>query len=130
MKNFKITLIASYLLFLGTNSFAQTHDHSKMNVSNTSSDTKMEMVNYQTDTIQVSGNCDMCKARIEKAAKLEGVSKAEWSKKDKKLVATFDPAKTNRTEIEKKVAAAGHDTKNVKATDAVYNKLPGCCKYR
>lgn len=91
---------------------------------------QMEMANSLTDTIQVSGNCDMCKARIEKAAKLDGVSKAVWNKKDKTLIAIFNPAKTNRAEIEKKVAAAGHDTEHVKATDAVYNKLPGCCKYR
>jgi Cu(I)/Ag(I) efflux system membrane fusion protein len=28
------------------------------------------------------------------------------------------------------VAKAGHDTEKYKATDKVYNDLPGCCKYR
>ena len=84
----------------------------------------------KTETIKVSGNCDMCKARIEKAAKFDGVSKAEWNTKSKILTVTFDPAKTNSTEIGKKVAAAGHDNEKVKATDTAYNKLPSCCKYR
>lgn len=84
----------------------------------------------KTETIKVSGNCDMCKARIEKAAKIDGVTKAEWSKKDKTLTATFDPAKTNIDAIGKKIAAAGHDNDKAKATDVVYDKLPGCCKYR
>lgn len=84
----------------------------------------------KTETIKVSGNCEMCKSRIEKAAKVDGVSKAEWSKKDKTLAATFDPTKTNIDEIGKKVAAAGHDTEKFKAPDEVYKELPECCLYR
>lgn len=84
----------------------------------------------KTENIKVSGNCDMCKARIEKAAKFDGVSKAEWNKDTKMLAVTYDPAKTNTDAIGKKIAAAGHDTEKVKATDTAYNKLPGCCKYR
>ena len=44
----------------------------------------------KTEKFEVSGNCGMCKARIEKA---------------------------------------GHDTDMHKASDDVYDKLPGCCKY-
>jgi len=84
----------------------------------------------KTETIKVSGNCDMCKTRIEKAAKIEGVTKAEWSKKDKTLTATFDPAKTDIDAIGKKIAAAGHDNAKAKASDATYDKLPNCCQYR
>lgn len=111
MKTVKI-IIALLATTLGVNSYAQTSNQTKV------------------ETIKVSGNCEMCKARIEKAAKLDGVVKAEWNKKDKTLTATFDQAKTNIEEIDKKVAAAGHDTEKVKATEAVYDKLPGCCKYR
>jgi periplasmic mercuric ion binding protein len=118
MKTVKI-IVALLALVVGPNSFAQTHDHSKM-----------DMTTKITETIKVSGNCNMCKARIEKAARLDGVVKAEWNKKGKTLAATFDQAKTNIEEIGKKVAASGHDTEKVKATDAVYDKLPGCCKYR
>ena len=86
--------------------------------------------NPKTETIKVSGNCDMCKASIEKAAKIDGVTKAEWNKKAKTLTAIFDPAKTNIDAIGKKIAAVGYDNDKAKATDIAYNKLPSCCKYR
>ena len=117
MKTVKIIIVAILAIALGSNAYAQIHDHS-------------QMTSTKTETLKVSGNCEMCKARIEKAAKLDGVSKAEWSTKTKMLAVTFDPAKTNMEQVGKKVAAAGHDTEKVKATDAVYDKLPGCCKYR
>lgn len=84
----------------------------------------------KTETLKVSGNCDMCKARIEKAAKIDGVTKAEWSEKTKTLTTTFDPAKTSIDAIGKKIAEAGHDNDKAKATDKAYDKLPGCCQYR
>ncbi len=85
----------------------------------------------KTEKIKVSGNCGMCETRIEKAAKeVSGVSSADWDKKSKELKVSYDPAKTDKTKIEKAVAAVGHDTETQKADDAVYNALPGCCKYR
>jgi copper chaperone CopZ len=86
--------------------------------------------NPKTETLKVSGNCDMCKARIEKAAKIDGVTKAEWSEKTKTLTTTFDPAKTSIDAIGKKIAAAGHDNDKAKASNVVYDKLPSCCQYR
>jgi len=86
--------------------------------------------NPKTETIKVSGNCDMCKARIEKAAKIDGVTKAKWNKKDKTLTASFDADKTSIDAIGKKIAEAGHDNEKAKATDKAYDKLPNCCKYR
>ncbi|MDP2336585.1 MAG: heavy-metal-associated domain-containing protein [Bacteroidota bacterium] len=117
MKTVKIILVALLATTLGVNSYAQTNNQS-------------QVLTEKTEIIKVSGNCDMCKARIEKAAKLDGVSKAEWNKKDKTLTATFNPAKTNMNEIGKKVAAAGHDTEKMKANETAYDKLPGCCQYR
>jgi len=32
--------------------------------------------------------------------------------------------------ISKAIAKAGHDTDTYKADQAVYDQLPGCCKYR
>ena len=96
----------------------------------TSNNNIVQAATSKTETIKVSGNCDMCKARIEKAAKIDGVTKAEWSTKTKTLTATFDPGKTSIDAIGKKIAAAGHDTEKAKATDVAYNKLPNCCQYR
>jgi periplasmic mercuric ion binding protein len=32
-------------------------------------------------------------------------------------------------DIEKSIAAVGHDTQNFSSEISVYKKLPGCCKY-
>lgn len=84
----------------------------------------------KTETIKVAGNCETCKARIEKAAKVTGVTKADWNEKTKVLTLVYDPAKVKSDDVQKKIAAVGHDTPKYKATTAVYNALPGCCKYR
>ena len=80
---------------------------------------------------KVYGNCDMCKERIETAAKsIGGVSSANWSIDTKVLEVQFDETKTNSDAIQKKVAAAGHDTEKFKASDGGYKHLPSCCLYR
>lgn len=84
----------------------------------------------ETKEVKVYGNCGMCEKRIETAAKaVEGVSAADWDKKTKMMKFSFDPVKTSELKVEKAVAAVGHDTNKVKATDEAYNKLDACCKY-
>jgi copper chaperone CopZ len=83
----------------------------------------------QTTSFKVWGNCESCKARIEKAAKSAGVTTADWNKSTKMLKITFDAAKTNADKVSKAIAAVGHDTEKYKADAQVYNALPGCCKY-
>lgn len=81
--------------------------------------------------IKVSGNCDMCKDRIEKAAKsVAGVSSAAWNSDNKLLNVRYSSAKTNPDAIQKAIAKAGHDTEKYKAADSDYKKLPECCLYR
>lgn len=81
------------------------------------------------DTIKVAGNCGMCKSNIEKAASNAGATSAVWDKTTKLLVVNYDAAKTSNREIQNKVAAAGYDTQDVKASDKSYNKLEKCCQY-
>lgn len=83
----------------------------------------------KTDSIKVYGNCGMCKNRIEKAVKMEGVKSASWDSDELVLVITYDPSKTSNDAIQKKIAAVGHDTEKYTAPDEIYNKLNGCCKY-
>ncbi len=83
----------------------------------------------KTETFKVWGNCDMCKARIEKAVKEEGATAASWDQKTKILTVSYDPAKTNKDALSKKLASVGHDTEKYKADEKAYNSLPGCCKY-
>ena len=83
----------------------------------------------KTDSFQVSGNCGMCENRIEKAATIEGVVKVDWSVDTKILTLVYDTHKVKPDEVQKKIADAGHDTEKFSAAAAVYNNLPGCCKY-
>lgn len=78
----------------------------------------------------VAGNCGMCKARIEKATKsIEGVTEASWNKETKQLSVSFDQSQISQESIEGVIAKVGHDTKEMKAEEEVYNNLPGCCQY-
>lgn len=108
MKTVKILFAALILAVMCSNSYAQT--------------TKKE-------SIKVWGNCEMCKARIEKAAKVDGVTKAEWNSEIQMLALVYNPAKVTSDDVQKKIAAAGHDTEKFKADEKAYGKLPGCCKY-
>ena len=87
---------------------------------------KWEKVNFQ-----VSGNCDMCKTKIETAAKAaEGVKTARWNVVSGKMKVKFNPAITNIDNIQQIIASIGYDTDKYKATDEVYNNLHHCCKYQ
>jgi len=78
----------------------------------------------------VAGNCEQCRARIEKAAmRIRGVDDTSWNVDSKILSVNFDPTYTSLETIEKSIANAGHDTQNQIAKDQVYSKLPKCCHY-
>ena len=80
--------------------------------------------------IEVKGNCEMCKKRIEKAAfAVPGVKSAEWHQDDQTLHVIVNEEKADALKIQQAVAKAGHDTKDVRATDEDYSKLHTCCSY-
>ena len=80
---------------------------------------------------KVSGNCGMCKARIEKAAlSLDGVNSADWEKDTNMLHLSYNADKVKEMQIHKAIAQAGHDTEKETAPDSIYTNLPDCCKYR
>jgi periplasmic mercuric ion binding protein len=116
MKTIKFSIVAVLAMVLSIQIFAQKEQSSITTSS-------------KTESIKVWGNCNMCKARIEKAAKLGGVSNAEWNKDTKILTVVFNAAEVKSEDIQKSIAAAGYDTGKFKATDANYDALPGCCKY-
>jgi periplasmic mercuric ion binding protein len=118
MKSLKFFLTLLFAAILGTTTSAQTHEH--MNT---------DKPKAKTETFKVWGNCDMCKARIEKAVKAEGATSADWNTKTKLLTVTFDPAKNSVDTFSKKLATVGHDTEKYKATSEVYANLPACCQY-
>lgn len=86
--------------------------------------------NLEHASLKVKGNCDLCKERIETAAKgVKGVSTATWDVKEKILHLNFDKKLTSKSAISKAVAKVGHDTELDKATDADYKDLHSCCQF-
>lgn len=82
-------------------------------------------------TLKVDGVCEMCKKRIEDACiKTKGIKSANWNVKSHELKLVYNEQKTDLETIKKNIVAVGHDTEGMKATDEVYDKLHGCCKYR
>ena len=80
--------------------------------------------------IKVAGNCGMCEKRIEKAAySVKGVKNAEWHVDCQDIHLVIDETKCSADDVAKAIAAVGHDTGSIKAEDAVYDKLHGCCNY-
>jgi copper chaperone CopZ len=116
MKTLKFIVTAIIAVSLTIFSIAQSKDHSKMNIT-------------KTETFKVWGNCSLCKARIEKAAKVDGVSSVDWNKDSKILTLVYNPSKVKSDDVQKKIASVGHDTEKFRADDNVYAKLPGCCQY-
>lgn len=108
MKRYFILILLSLFYF---QSFAQSSD-------------------IKTETFKVEGNCGMCKKRIEDAAYVKGVKRADWDKETEVLTVVYKPSKTSSDAIHQSVAKAGHSTETVAATDADYKKLPSCCQYK
>jgi len=82
-------------------------------------------------TMEVDGRCEMCKMRIEKAAlDVKGVKYALWDIPSHQLSLVIDERKTDPMKIKTALVQVGHDTKELKATEAAYNTVHPCCKYR
>lgn len=88
-----------------------------------------QIKNAKTETVKISGNCDMCKSTIEKTGNVKNVAKVNWDKETKMATLTYDASKTDQQEILKRIAQAGYDSDSFYAPDDVYAKLPSCCQY-
>lgn len=84
----------------------------------------------KTETFKVDGNCNMCKKRIENAAYIKGVKRADWNKETHELTVIYRSSKTSSDAIHTSIAKAGHSTEKMEATDVDYDKLPECCHYK
>lgn len=109
--------------------FAQHENHHGQNTKAVPAATAMTK-DGKTDSFKVYGNCGMCERRIEGALKkVEGIYSADWDVDTKQMTVNYDPETIQLKEIKQLVAKAGHDTDEVRATEEVYNNLPGCCQY-
>lgn len=78
----------------------------------------------------VLGNCEMCQNRIQEATlNVKGVKYVSWDIETDVLSTIYNARKTSLLDIQKKIAAVGHDTPLVKAIDSIYQSLPLCCLY-
>lgn len=116
------TLVLSVLVLIATTSvFAQSEND--LEIKSQSVETAI------ADTLQVLGNCGMCKRKIEGALiGNSNIKSAVWNVESKSLVVNHT-AGISVLEIMTLVAKAGYDTEKVKAADSDYSKLPGCCQY-
>lgn len=81
-------------------------------------------------TFKVSGNCVMCKRRIETALDHSGIKMAQWDPKTKNLEVVYNSNKISEQKIHELISGIGHDTDKIKSVDSVYAALPFCCLYR
>lgn len=80
--------------------------------------------------IEVNGNCEQCKKRIEKAAfSVPGVKSAVWNVETHQMNLILNEEKVSISDVKKSIAKVGHDTDEAKATKEDYDNLHGCCKY-
>ena len=88
-----------------------------------------QIKNAKTESIKIYGNCEMCKAIIEKAGNLKKTAKVDWNEETKMASITYDSKATNTYAILKRIALAGYDSDSFLAPDLAYSKLKDCCKY-
>ena len=140
--DFNISLQCNLPIYKNVNSEQLTNKYSLVaNISKsfdfngTSDETPFDksviVENTKQLSILVQGNCEMCKARIEKATnEIENVTGSDWSSETKILTVYYKDKNPDTDKIEKAIADSGHDTKKYTSSTEVYNKLPKCCHYR
>ena len=85
---------------------------------------------FNTTSIEVDGLCGMCEKRIENAAYIQGVKKADWSQETHLLELIYNSSKVDEAAIIAAINEAGHDVKNHPASDKQYANVHGCCRFR
>ena len=84
----------------------------------------------KTESFKVYGNCEMCKTTIEASLKKkDGITSKNWDINTKIITVTYYPNKITLTQIKQKIAEAGYDSDEIRATDEAYNNLHKCCQY-
>lgn len=120
MKNIFLALVLSFIGF--TVQAQETRGRAELSEAKKNKNAKYD--------IEVNGNCEQCKKRIEKAAySVSGVKSADWHIDDHTLHLILNEEKTSITAVKKAIAKVGHDTDETKATQEDYDNLHHCCKY-
>ena len=81
-------------------------------------------------TFWVNGVCEMCQARIQKAAlSTKGVKLAKWHIESDQLTVIYKTKQCSLADIKQNIANVGHDCEGFRAPDEVYENLHSCCRY-
>lgn len=88
-----------------------------------------QVKNTKTETFHINGNCEMCKATIEKAGNKKKESQVSWDASTQSARISYDAEKTSADAILKRIALAGYDNEKYLAPDNTYAKLHSCCQY-
>lgn len=83
-----------------------------------------------TTSFWVAGICGMCEEAIEKAMDVTGVITADYSLATNNLTVTYKPSKLSEDQLHKLLNAVGYDTEKSTCTEAQYNLVHDCCRYR
>jgi len=85
---------------------------------------------FSSVSIEVDGLCGMCEKRIENAAYIQGVKKADWSQETHMLDLIYNSSKVEQSDIVAAINEVGHDVKDHPASDEQYANVHGCCRFR
>ncbi len=83
--------------------------------------------NPEKAEFKVHGNCGGCKATIEKAAMIDGVTKADWSVETKMLSLTYDSETVSLDDIYQKIADTGYSFDRIEAKSSDCQEKPTNC---
>ncbi|MFX1705669.1 heavy-metal-associated domain-containing protein [Chitinophaga sp. CC14] len=112
--------------------FAMLFAFATIQTANAQSGKESIMSHSKTQTVKVYGECGMCKSRIERTARsIDGVKSVSWDQDTKILTLEYSIFKKSvPDDLQRRLAANGHDTEKYKADDIAYQKLPDCCHYQ
>lgn len=126
---YKIILFALIGLFIGYGITTITNNEEVEIVDNNKAETIIELMGTET-SFAVKGNCKMCKKTIETSAlSLDGVHKADWNVKTKKIDLVYDDQLVELMTIHNTIANSGYSTDLVNLNQEAYDNLPMCCQY-
>ena len=126
---YKIILFALTVLFIGYGITTITNSEEVEIVDNNKAETIIELMGTET-SFAVKGNCKMCKKTIETSAlSLDGVHKADWNVKTKKIDLVYDDQLVELMTIHNTIASSGYSTDLVNLNQEAYDNLPMCCQY-
>ena len=82
-----------------------------------------------SEAFKVSGNCGMCKNKIETYLKRhDGINYINVNVKGKVTTVKYITDRINEEEIKTAIANAGYDAAEIEANPDSYKRLPKCCK--